>query len=310
MENLDLTEEEADGTVDYLIKYFKLSFSEQRSLVLEWKQYAKNLSLEMLRGVLTSSCTKQVFLLPGSCSHRVCHNAIAKLTGKSKFAWSSIGEEGKELHGLANKKGNKSMSKEVDDKLNEYFFSLSSLGQPRATKIVRNLTADKNQVVTELKDADADPIELPACHTKRALYRSFLLKNGWTATFDNKSRMARTMPRQFLGQHSVLIGGSTIPSLSSSHQVRICATIVSFLPTNTSIHPRRKMPMVRLSVMQRKILWYQPPSMWKWQGPSVISLSPRKLKLGTTLKSNGLSASGRTLLSPTLLRTSFLPDTP
>jgi hypothetical protein len=61
IENLDLTEEEADGTVDYLINYFKLSFSEQRSLVLEWKRYAKNLSLEMLRGVLTSSCTKQVF---------------------------------------------------------------------------------------------------------------------------------------------------------------------------------------------------------------------------------------------------------
>ena len=35
--NLDLTEEEAVETVDYLISFFKLSFEEQQTLVLEWK---------------------------------------------------------------------------------------------------------------------------------------------------------------------------------------------------------------------------------------------------------------------------------
>ena len=192
MANLDLTEDEAEATVDYLIDYFKRPFTEQRSLVAEWKRYAKILSdeMEMGRRALTSSCTKQVFLLPGSSCHRLCHNAIAKLVGKSKFAWQSIGEEGKELqHGHANKKPNNSMSETMEDKLNEYFFSLSRLGQPRATKIVRGLSADKNEVTTELKDADVDLIELPACHTKRALYRSFLYENGWEVTFDNKSRM-------------------------------------------------------------------------------------------------------------------------
>jgi hypothetical protein len=40
MADLDLTREEADETVEYLIKYFKMSFSEQRSLVAEWKKYS------------------------------------------------------------------------------------------------------------------------------------------------------------------------------------------------------------------------------------------------------------------------------
>ena len=31
-------------------------------------------------------------------------------------------------------------------------------------------------------------MELPACYSKRALYRSFLAEHGWDVTFDNKSR--------------------------------------------------------------------------------------------------------------------------
>ena len=121
MSNLDLTEEEAEQTVDYLINYFKLTFSEQRSLILEWKRYAKTLS-EMHHGESFSYSQYQIFLLPGSSTHRLCRNAVATLVGKSRHAWTSIGLEGKEAHGLLNQKSNNTMSEDMKEKLNEYFF--------------------------------------------------------------------------------------------------------------------------------------------------------------------------------------------
>jgi hypothetical protein len=117
LENLDLTEEEAEAAVTYLINYFKLSFSEQRSLVSwEWKRYANILSAEIGEQEDRSSySTKQVYLLPGcSASHRLCRNAIAKLIGKLKHAWSSIGQEGKDIHGLSTKKPNNSLPAELE----------------------------------------------------------------------------------------------------------------------------------------------------------------------------------------------------
>jgi hypothetical protein len=190
MANLDLTEDEARSTVDYLINYFKLPFQQQRAIVLEWKRYANTLSTFQEQA---NSPTRQVFLLPGTSTHMLCKSAIARLIGKSKTAWCSIGVPGKHIHGLANRKSNTGISGEMEVKLNEYFFSLTRLGQARATKIVRELSADKATVVTELVGGDSEVIELPACHTKRALYRSFLLQNRWEVTFDNRSRMQATV---------------------------------------------------------------------------------------------------------------------
>jgi hypothetical protein len=186
MANLDLTEEEAGDTVDYLINYFKLRFTEQRAIVSEWKRYANTLSTFHEEA---NTPTRQVFLLPGTSTHMICKSALAKLIGKSKSAWSSIGEGGKQIHGLSNRKSNTGISAEMEVKLNEYFFSLARLGQPRATKIVRVLSADNAIVATELVAGVPELIELPACNTKRALYRSFLLLQGWEVSFDNRSRM-------------------------------------------------------------------------------------------------------------------------
>jgi hypothetical protein len=187
MANLVLTEEETEATIDYLINFFKLRYEEQRSLILEWKRYSKTFRSFNNDEALSSH---QTYLLPGSSTHRVCKNAIAKLVGKERHAWSSIGKPGKAKHGLAEQKGNNSLSEEWEEKLNEYFFSLSKLGAPRATKIVTGLSVDKGTVTTELKHQDVDLIELPACHTKRSLYQSFLLENDLEVSFDNKSRMS------------------------------------------------------------------------------------------------------------------------
>ena len=190
MGELDLTEGELNSLMNYLFRYARMSWEEQRSLVLEWKRHANLLRFcdndPSARGQVN---VKTVYLLPGSSTHIICKNAIARLVGKSRFAWDSIGKEGKEEHGLTKRQtGNRSISEKTMDSLHEYFAGLNALGAPRATRIVTDLSADKTTVNTELKDADTELVELPACHSKRALYRSYLDSVGWTLAFDSKSR--------------------------------------------------------------------------------------------------------------------------
>jgi hypothetical protein len=54
-------------------------------------------------------------------------------------------------------------------------------------KLVAQLAADGLTVQTELKNTDLDLVELPAWHSKRYLYRSFLLDHSGEVTFDNLS---------------------------------------------------------------------------------------------------------------------------
>jgi hypothetical protein len=42
--------------------------------------------------------------------------------------------------------------------------------------------------VAPANNTDVELIELPACQSKRSLYRSFLHEQGWTVSFDSKSR--------------------------------------------------------------------------------------------------------------------------
>jgi hypothetical protein len=177
-----ITEEEKDRVVAYLIIYARMAFREQRSLVAEWKRYAA--SSRMMGGHRTDQ--HKVFLLPGSHTHKICKNAIARIIGKKKVAWNSIGRK-EDSHGLADRPSNHSTRQEDIDLLHDYFFSLNALGSPRATRIVTTLTADK--VATELKDVDTDLVELPSCHSKRSLYNSYLVEVGWHCNYDNKSRV-------------------------------------------------------------------------------------------------------------------------
>ena len=173
-----ITDNELKLVMGYLIIYSQLSWKEQRQLVAEWVRYANS----------SRFVGKKNFLLPGISTIRVCRNAIAKIIGKSKVAWNSIGKEGKEGHGLSNRKSNNRISDEIEAALHDYFFSLQELAAPRATRLVTDLAADKLSVRTELKDTDSDLVELPSCHSKRALYRSFLHSQGWELKFDSKSR--------------------------------------------------------------------------------------------------------------------------
>ena len=177
---------ETGVVVDYLINYCKLDFTGRRSLILEWKKYAASSKFAM-EGAAHRQQQHRVYLLPGSATHLVYQGAICLIMGKGRRAWSSIGKKDG-AHGLVGFASNNALSAKDYSKLFDYFFVLMKQGAPRATKLVAQLAADGKTVVNELKDADADLVELPACNSKRALYRTFLFENGWDVGFDNQSR--------------------------------------------------------------------------------------------------------------------------
>ena len=170
-----ITDNDKDKVVDYLVMYAKMPRDDQRTLILEWKRYAKVLVGNSYRG--------RCYLLPGT-THMICKNAIAQLIGKKGYAWDNIIEGEKSSNGLKEQRSITSLKPEVEDALHSYFLSLQELGAPRATRLVSALSVDKQTVNTELKDTDSELIELPSCHQKRALYRGFLLL--WSKTSNKK----------------------------------------------------------------------------------------------------------------------------
>jgi hypothetical protein len=194
LQQLDLVDREVDQLFEYLLQYFKLPFTDQRRLILEWKRYAMSFRIDEVN---TKYTKHQTYLLPGSSVHRICKSALAKLlvvVGKSRHAWNSITEYACPVHGLslrkeANHAGHCALPTALQEKLNGYFQLLSQLGGPRATRLVARFSNHGTGAggATKLRD-DADVIELPACHSKRAIYWSFLQSQGWTTQYDHKGR--------------------------------------------------------------------------------------------------------------------------
>jgi hypothetical protein len=121
LEALDLVDEEVDQLFEYLLQYFKLDFTDQRKLILEWKQYAASFRIDELLHT-TKYSKHQTFLLPGSSTHRICKSALAKLVGKSRHAWTSISENKSPVHGLSLRKqsnhaGNRALPLPLQEKL-------------------------------------------------------------------------------------------------------------------------------------------------------------------------------------------------
>jgi hypothetical protein len=105
----------------------------------------------------------------------------------------------------------------MTETLHDYFKNLQALGAPRATRLVTKLS--QGLVASELRDANSElTIEVSACHSRRALYRSFLAELVWTMTFDSKGRVTSQRLLVLLilillaGPHSATFGRRTIPT--------------------------------------------------------------------------------------------------
>jgi hypothetical protein len=176
MANLDFANEEEQYAIfDYLCRYARVSWSEQRVLILEWKRYAAGFQESCRRN------KNQVYLLPGSSTYKICKSALAKLIGKERHAWDSI-KEGKMEHGLAKKEaGNRAQDFEMTERLHEYFKHLEALAAPRATRLVTGLC--NGLLTTELKDSDCELVELPACHSKQSFVQKLFGRHWLVCDF-------------------------------------------------------------------------------------------------------------------------------
>ena len=77
MNAIVLDDEERVASVDYLIMFATLGKSEQEAIVLEWMRYSK----------MTPGKGSRCFFFPGSTTHKICRNALAKVIGYGERSW-------------------------------------------------------------------------------------------------------------------------------------------------------------------------------------------------------------------------------
>jgi hypothetical protein len=182
MTHVVLDDEDKVAVVDYLMAFAQMTKTQQESLLVEWMRYAK---LSPGKGSLC-------FILPGSTTHKICKHACAKVIGYGERSWRRVNyfleKNIQPSHGLTGKTGNRALTTIDKVQLVTFFNDMLELGCPRATLVVRNFTPDGG-TSTELREDDADLIELPACYSKRHLWRRFLQDNGWQVKIDNVGRI-------------------------------------------------------------------------------------------------------------------------
>jgi hypothetical protein len=151
---------------------------------------------------------RAVFLLPGT-NYLICRDALCKLLGIRREAWTTIFKMAKNntppSHGLEGHPGN-SKDDGMGALLKTYFQDLLLLATPRATLVIRSLVWD--QVETELQDDDEDIVELPSHMTKRSLYDRLLLQIGWKYVYDAKSCIVERQPVEGMEQERALAWSS------------------------------------------------------------------------------------------------------
>jgi hypothetical protein len=171
--------------VENMYGYALLPKGEQQTLVKEkeWIKYGDTISDAYRRG---DKRKRAVFLLPGT-NHLICRDALCRLLGIGREAWTTI---------FKMAKNNTPPSHGLEERI--FKTCLLLLATPRATLVIRSLVRD--QVETELQDDDKDIVELPSHMTKRSLYDRMLLQIGWKYVFDAKSRIVEQQPVEGIEQ--------------------------------------------------------------------------------------------------------------
>ena len=186
--------EDKEIICDYLLNFALLEQKDQWLLVLEWMKYAEAMASKLSR----RETKGLIYLVPGT-ANSCCFHAVAAAIGYTKEGWSTVRkffENGETpRHRLCERVSNNALDEtELSLPLAEFFINMRNLAAPRATKLVRNFTTE-GDVQVELRDEDAELIELPTCHTKRSLHRRYLWEVGWQLELDSKSRVVQRYPR-------------------------------------------------------------------------------------------------------------------
>jgi hypothetical protein len=146
----------------------------------------------MRRELGISNRASKTFILPGSNTRMICSNALARLTGFSRTAWNTVKSSYKKqelpVHGLHGRTGPNANKTNADYAvmLHEFFQRQEATAEPRATKVIRDLVADRVEVEHR---GDEHLLDLPAYITKLGLYKKLLAERQWQYTFNSKKRV-------------------------------------------------------------------------------------------------------------------------
>lgn len=210
LKDLTLDIVDTHGFCNYMVTYSTKKECDRKDILVEWIKYAHAREGEALSGKY--AYTLHCFLLPGTTRQLICTHALARIVGKNKDAWGTVSNAAKFgyslTHGLVGQAGNRVM---VDSEkvMSDYLSELQELGAPRATRIVRILTADGLTTKTELRDDDVELIELPNHVSQFGYYKRLVAKLGWRYEYDPKGRIINRAPIEGVDQAEVVPGWRT-----------------------------------------------------------------------------------------------------
>jgi hypothetical protein len=189
------TKKEISSYVSFLSRLNRID--KIRELMV-WKRYADGSELTRMNAScyflpLTRTAGKYDEPNPDN-SLMICKNAMLAILGKGSRFWKTCCKAARDnilpIHGMTGKISNSAPDPESDvyQSLFLFFEDMKELAEPRATRLVRELT---NNGVRD----DNDTLDLPAWTTKRELYRRWCFEQGWKMRTTDMGNWTR-IPRQ------------------------------------------------------------------------------------------------------------------
>ncbi len=200
----------------YVVFFSRLKREERIREVMGWKKYADKIE--------KASLTKKSYCLPLTSTSdeyddpnpdnnlMICANAMLAILGKGKKFWKTCCDatirNTVPMHGSMGKTSNNILDPNSDVliSLGCFFEEMQELAEPRATRLVREMT---NNGVRD----DNQTLDLPAWTTKRDLYRRWCFEQGWKLNTTDMGNWKKT-PRQ---DYASKLYFSCLPYLTCLH---------------------------------------------------------------------------------------------
>ena len=144
-------------------------------------------------------------------SFKICHNSLLAILGKGRAFWSTcckVAEANQvPAHGLKGRPSNRSLDQDSETflSLHCFFGDMEELTEPRATRMIHEVTNNG------LRD-DNDTLDLPACTTKRELFRRWAFDRGFILTINDAGNWKKQTRADFEGGKELVICSTSCSS--------------------------------------------------------------------------------------------------
>jgi hypothetical protein len=166
----------------FVVFFSRLKREERIREVMVWKKYADVIDQSITTGksyCLPMTSTAGVYDEPNpDKSLMICANAMLAILGKGRMFWKTcckaVISNIVPIHGSKGKTSNNILDPNSDVYLSLYWFfeDIQELAEPRATRLVREITNNG------IRD-DNETLDLPAWTTKRNMYQNWGFEQGW-----------------------------------------------------------------------------------------------------------------------------------